>query len=341
VAPGPPGLPAAPGPPPPRPATIKDVAAAAGVSRQTVTRAVNAMPGINAETRERVLAAARELGYRPSRFGRGLVKPPTPTLGLLVEDLTNPYYPELASAVLRLAAQAGWNVVLAERAAAAGSDDALTTRFGADVDAVVSFTGLHVPARTDGLPELPLVEIAPGTRDSAQGRVDLDLSGAIVDGVAHLLGRGVRRPVVLDLAGGSPRANAFVAAFAQQGVAAARAALGTADLAGGQETAGRVLREVPGVDALVAFNDVTGFGVLRALRLAGVDVPGRVRVLGIDGLAIGSFVTPRLTTLALDMPAVARAALDVVLALHAGTLAPGDPRTRRRVPYRLAVGEST
>ena len=60
-----------------RAATIHDVAAAAGVSRQTVTRAMNAMPGINVDTRERVLAAARELSYRPSRFGRGLVRPTT------------------------------------------------------------------------------------------------------------------------------------------------------------------------------------------------------------------------------------------------------------------------
>ncbi|WP_167582388.1 LacI family DNA-binding transcriptional regulator [Kineococcus rubinsiae] len=327
--------------PPPRPATIKDVAAASGVSRQTVTRAVNAMPGINADTRERVLAAARELGYRPSRFGRGLVKPPTRTLGLLVEDLTNPYYPELASAVLRLAAQAGWNVVLAERAAAPAGGDFLTERFGADVDAVVSFTGLHVPARTDGLAELPIVEIAPGPHETAHGRVDLDLSTAIVEAVAHLHERGVRRPVVLDLPGGSGRAAAFVAAFAARDTTAMRVPTVSTDLAGGLETAGRVLTEVPDVDALVAFNDVTGFGVLRALRLAGVDVPGQVRVLGVDGLAIGSFVTPRLTTLALDMPLVARTALEVVLALHAGTLAPGDPGTRRRVPYRLDVGEST
>ncbi|WP_205708558.1 substrate-binding domain-containing protein [Kineococcus siccus] len=333
-------MPPGPGPgTPPRPATIKDVAAAAGVSRQTVTRAVNAMPGINDATRERVLAAARELGYRPSRFGRGLVVPPTRTLGLLVEDLTNPYYPELASAVLRLAAQAGWNVVLAERAWAA--DAAPAERFGAEVDAVVNFTARPVPGRSDGLAELPLVEIDPENRESAQGRVDLDMSAAVVAAVAHLHERGVRRPVVLDLPHGSTRAAAFVAAFADRGTSARRAPTATTDLAGGLATAERVLREVPDVDALVAFNDVTGFGVLRALRLAGVDVPGRVRVLGIDGLAIGSFVTPRLTTLALDVPLVARTALEVVLALHAGTLAPGEPGTHRRIPYRLDVGEST
>ena len=63
------------------------------MSRQTVTRAMNAMTGISADTRERVLAAARELRYRPSRFGRGLVKADHRMLGLVLDDLTNPFYP--------------------------------------------------------------------------------------------------------------------------------------------------------------------------------------------------------------------------------------------------------
>ena len=89
------------------PATINDVAAAAGVSRQTVTRAMNAMPGIMPATKDRVLAAAQRLRYRPSRFGRGLVKAEHRTLGLVLDDLTNPFYPELASAVIGAAGRAG------------------------------------------------------------------------------------------------------------------------------------------------------------------------------------------------------------------------------------------
>ena len=75
-----------------RRATIIDVAARAGVSRQTVSRALNDMPGISGETRERVLAAAKELNYRPSRFGRGLVEQGPTTLGLVVGRLSNTYY---------------------------------------------------------------------------------------------------------------------------------------------------------------------------------------------------------------------------------------------------------
>ena len=87
-----------------RRATIIDVAARAGVSRQTVSRAMNDLPGISAATRDRVLAAAKELNYRPSRFGRGLVEQGPPTLGLVVGSLSNSYYAELGAAVVRACA---------------------------------------------------------------------------------------------------------------------------------------------------------------------------------------------------------------------------------------------
>src|SRR6195952_3339109 len=157
-----------------RPATINDVAAAAGVSRQTVTRAVNNMAGISAGTRERVLAAARKLPYRPSRFGRGLVKPQTRTLGLLIDDLSNPYYAELASAILGLAAEAGWNVILGERAHAA-ADEFLGDAFVDQVDALISFISTGLPSRRDGLTDQPIVEIDPWSPVTQHGRVDLDM----------------------------------------------------------------------------------------------------------------------------------------------------------------------
>ncbi|SDO87657.1 DNA-binding transcriptional regulator, LacI/PurR family [Nakamurella panacisegetis] len=323
-----------------RPATINDVAAAAGVSRQTVTRAVNNMPGINAATRERVLAAARDLHYRPSRFGRGLVKPQARTLGLLIDDLANPYYAELASAVLGLAADAGWNVVLAERAHAA-ADEFLVEAFADQVDALVSFISTGLPGRSDGLPDQPIVEIDPWNPVTGHGRVDLDMEPAVREAVRHLRDRGVRAPVVLDRVGPSARAKLFLREFGAAGLTPTLIAGAATDLDGGARQAGLVLRHHPEADAVVAFNDVMGFGVLRALALAGIDVPGRIRVVGVDGLRIGRFVTPRLTTLALDLSAVASAALEIVLAMHAGTAPASGPATHRRVAYALDIGESS
>ena len=310
----------------PRAATIVDVARVAGVSRQTVTRALHDMPGINAGTRERVLAAARELNYHPSRFGRGLVKPAGRTLGLLVGDLTNPYYGELASTVLRLAAERGWNVVMAE-------PGSLSDLAGA-TDAVVGFTGSSIEVPRAGAPNLPVVEIDPPHDHPGHGRVEFERAQASRDAVSHLLARGVRRPVVLDLLGPegcSRRGRAFVEAFRDAGVepAVADRASSWADLAGDRPGAGP--------DAVVAFNDLEGFRVLRDLRTAGLRVPQDVRVVGVDGLALGEFVAPRLSTLTIDLTEVARAALDLVVELSG----PRSGEAVRVVPHRFVARDST
>lgn len=315
-----------------RPATIVDVARVAGVSRQTVTRAVNDMPGISPATRERVLSAVRDLHYHPSRFGRGLVKPAGRTLGLLVADLTNPYYPELAATVLRMAGEAGWNVVLAE--STRSDDPQAAGAFAAGVDAVVSFTGREFVRPAAGAPNLPVVDVDPPAPVAGHGHVGLDMGPAVQDAVAHLTARGVRRPVVLDLPGSSPsaRAQRFTAAFARHGTTATVLP---------RDTARAWTATDPPADAVVAWNDLNAFGVLRELRRAGVDVPGEVRVLGVDGLSVGAYVTPRLSTLALDMTEVARTALDLVLGIADGSTVPGSAAASRRVAHRYVAAETT
>jgi DNA-binding LacI/PurR family transcriptional regulator len=309
--------------PGPARATIVDVARAAGVSRQTVTRAVNDMPGINPATRDRVLAAVRELNYHPSRFGRGLVKPSARTLGLVLGDLTNPYYADLAATVLRLAAARGWTVVMAEP----GS----VTDLVGGVDAVVGFTGLALEPPGAGAPNLPVVEIDPPRAHPGHGRIEFERWTATRDAVRHLLERGTRRPVVLDMPSRSSRGRTFVEAFGEAGLEAVVVDRDTpwADLA--------PLRP----DALVAFNDLGGFRLLRELEAHGVAVPGQVRVVGVDGLAVGEFVTPRLSTLAIDLAEVARAALDLVLALSEGPGRDGASELVRVVPHRFLARAST
>ena len=326
------------------PATINDVAAAAGVSRQTVTRAVNNMAGISADTRDRVLAAARELQYRPSRFGRGLVNPTTRTLGLLIDDLGNPYYAELASEILDLASAAGWNVILAERAHTVAGHFPVD-ELASQVDAIISFISVGLPPSRDGLSAVPLVEIDPPAAGANHGRVELNRERAIADAVGHLHERGVRQPVILDQLGPSLRAVQFAQAFDRIGVESVRIGSASTGLDGGFQAGQRVLAERPGTDAVVAFNDVMALGALRALQLAGVAVPGRIRVLGVDGLEIGRFVSPRLSTLALDMPLVARTALDLVLTLHAngrsGVTGIERSQLSHRIDYTFDIGEST
>ncbi|MBW4041983.1 MAG: LacI family transcriptional regulator [Acidobacteria bacterium] len=316
-------------------ATILDVAAAAGVSRQTVTRAMNDMPGINAATKERVLAVAERLGYRPSRFGRGLVLGGERQLGLIVDDLRNPYSPELAAAVVRVAAARGWNVMLAD-VALAGDADRMVASLGAQTDAVIGYFGLRAADWIGLLGSVPVVELDPAG-PVTRGAVHLDPTSAVEELVAHLVAAGAAAPVVLDAprAPGTSRRAALVRdAFDRRGLVAAVVPLAEPTAAAAADAASALIASAGPPDAIVAFNDVMAIGVLAACRRAGVDVPGDVRVAGVDGLPLGALLAPALTTLAVDFDAVATAALDLVGEVRHGSSG------SRAVPHRLLLRES-
>lgn len=317
-------------------ATIEDVAQAAGVSRQTVTRAMNDMSGISATTKGRVLAAAKDLNYRPSRFGRGLARATHDTLGLVVSDLANPYAPEFAAATVRYAGELGWNVVLVDTANAK-DPRRLLADLASQVDAVIGYLG-DPEVWSDALAGMVVVAIDPGSGPLPSGTrtVSLDLRPALREAAAHLASTGVREVVVLDGDRDSRRSGRAL----MIGAALEAAGLVVEFLtAGGQEVeAGRaatralIARGLP--DAVFAWNDILAVGALATFTEHGIAVPDQVRVVGIDGLSLGTFVTPQLTTLTADRHEVARHAVDLAvsalgpalgLTLAAGAALDGAP----------------
>ncbi|NAZ81600.1 substrate-binding domain-containing protein [Kineococcus sp. R8] len=319
-------------------ATIHDVAAAAGVSRQTVTRAMNDLPDISAATKARVLAAAGALHYRPSRFGRGLaVKGSHRTVGLVVNDLTNPYYPEFAAAVLGAAAQRDWNVLLVDSVHATDRRRQLMD-LAQQVDAMIGYFDIAPGEEREVLGGMPSVEIDPTVERRSGGVVELDVAPAVEDAVAHLLAHGVRHPWMVEVSDEgltSGRGRLVSEAFARAGVPLRLVWTSATSVDAGRTAVEPLLRADVPCDAVVAWNDVIALGVLEACRRHGVDVPGDVRVLGIDGLPLGTWVTPQLSSLALDMAAVAGAAIDLAVGLHDGELSSTTSTVVRRVAHRF------
>ncbi|WP_394214137.1 LacI family DNA-binding transcriptional regulator [Brachybacterium vulturis] len=322
-----------------RRATIVDVAERAGVSRQTVSRAMNDQSGISIDTRDRVLTAARELNYRPSRFGRGLVEQGPITLGLVVEDLSNAYFAELGAAVVRACAPYGWNVVLAE-AMHAPHPEQVAGDLARRVDALVGYGVLTADIRGKG--GMPVVQLDGRPAQLAEGGViELVREPAMTELAAHLSDAGARRPVVLDLVGGLGRSRSLALASALR------------PLVGGDEVPVRemdareghreALEEIlaDGTDTIVAFNDELAVRLLRTLRSLGKDVPGQVRLVGVDGLEIASLVTPELTTLSLDIETVARETVSLVAGMLDGSVPLNGEAAHRAVPYRLEVRASS
>ncbi|MFC8199568.1 LacI family DNA-binding transcriptional regulator [Streptomyces sp. NPDC057298] len=307
-----------------RRATIHDVAQLAGVSRQTVSRAVNDKGEIDPGTKERVLEAARLLDYRPSRFARGLVRKGTVTVGLVIPDLMNPFFPEVAAGVLEAAEQRGWQVVVWD----SRTDDA-REREALDVlshqaDAVVGYFKNEDDVLARWLGGVPLVLLERGPQQTRFAAVGIDAAVGVEQGIAHLVRAGHRRIGMLDgdrLEIPGPRREAFLAQARRHGLPVDESWVVLCpehSVAGGEAGMEMLLRDRPDVTAVLGFNDLIAVGAMRAARRAGRRVPDDLAVMGFDGLSLGELVEPALTTLHIDKRRLGRLAVEQVARLRAG-----------------------
>lgn len=324
-----------------RRATILDVAAAAGVSRQTVTRAMNDMPGISAATRERVQALAIELGYSPSRFAKGLVQGARTSLGLAIPDLTNPYFPAFASSVVEAATQRGWNVVVDDFGHGSGSGLDAVARLAPQVDALIGYFGAVSHEAQSMMGRRPVV-VLDYPAGQAAGRISFDYVHAARLALGHLHASHRRHIAYLDSDQEGPattRGLAVAAAAAEAGLEIITCQ--AADTAPAAREAVRSLLEEHGtLDGLLVFNDLMAAGALKALHDARRAVPRDCAVIGMDGIPLGELVTPELTTLALDLRAVGRAAVGLVADLLSGTVEAASPDAALVLKHQLVLRQS-
>jgi LacI family transcriptional regulator len=300
--------------------TVYDVAERSGVSIATVSRVYRTPDSVRAATRERVLAAARELGYVPSGNARGLASRSTGVLGLCFPDYADPdadtddddaamlYSDQIIRGMERAARRHGYALLIA--ASLRGGPESLVAKVAGRVD------GFAVMARTVPTEELgvisrrrPVVMLA-GPREGTDHLDHLDhIEVANEDGqrelTRHLLvDHGVRRPVFIGTAEQSPDVQARFAGFrracADAGVPVddePAVRVGMMTQAEGARAAA-LLCERPGErpDAFVFGNDQMAVGALRELERRGVAVPDDVIVTGFDGIPLSRLVRPALTT---------------------------------------------
>ncbi|HZX06404.1 LacI family DNA-binding transcriptional regulator [Kribbella sp.] len=301
-----------------RRATIEDVASSAGVSRQTVSRAMNGKGEISPATRDRVLDAARRLNYRPSRFARGLVRQQVTTIGLLVTDLANPYFPQLASAVLATAEQRGWQVVVSATHGDADRELDLVDNLADQVDALVGYLAADDDAIAEHVRGLPVVLLQRDPDSTRFGAVAIDLESGTRQAVEHLVGAGHRDIAMLGSEGpddvADVRRDAFRAVVRELGLDPARCPVHPCaqSVPDGERAAAAVLTAYPETTALFAYSDLIAVGAIRAAVREGRQVPGSCAVVGFDGLPLGELVTPALTTVHIDTWRLGELAVDQV-----------------------------
>lgn len=254
----------------PRKVTINDVARSAGVSRQTVSRALNDKDEIDGSTKQRVLDAAHELGYRPSRFARGLVRQDTTTIGLVIPDLLNPFFTEVAAGALEAARAHGWQVVVYDTADRAEEELGTLQVIASQVDAVVGYFSCSEDELELFTRGVPVVLIGREHHTARFSSIRIDGEAGVHAAVAHLVAAGHQRIGMLDHDGRtepSIRREWFTTAAAAYGIEAGMVVGADQSADGGGAALKTLLTAHPDVTAVFTFNDIIAIGVLREARL--------------------------------------------------------------------------
>jgi LacI family transcriptional regulator len=323
--------------------TSRDVAAAAGVSQATVSRVLADAATVSETTRARVLAAVEQVGYVPNLTARTMKTGRTGTVGVVVADLTNPFYPQLLEALGRALDAAGrrLSVWVADGPKNSAALQAIRER---SVDGVVFTTVVEESAELRSAldRQSPLVLVNRLLPEVACDQVGSDnvAGGALV--AQYLLAHGRRRIAFL---GGEPsvsttrdRLTGFRDHLAAAGAPLAAAAHGTYTYASGRAGALQLLTDAAPPDALFCSNDLLAFGALDAARERGLRVPEDLWVVGYDDVEQAGWGSMSLTTVRQDVDRLAATAAELLLARMDS---PGAPPRHVTLEPELRVRGST
>jgi LacI family transcriptional regulator len=304
--------------------TRDDVAALAGVAPSTVSYVINNGPrSVSLKAREKVLKAIAKLSYHPSDVARSLRTRRTRTIGLVIPDITNPYYGEMAQAVEEVSFEHDYTVILADSShlperelryaqvlRSKQADGVIFLPVTPDLEA------LHVLQRA-GIPVVVLERFVPG-----YPCIMLDEHFAGLLATRHLIELGHRRIGCIALAADSTssavRLEGYRAALLEAGILPEKELIVVGAVNGysaGETEARRFLQLSQRPTAVVAHNDLVAIGAMKAFVEAGLKIPGDISVVGFDDIAAASYVQPPLTTIACPKGRMGKAAIDLLFRL--------------------------
>jgi DNA-binding LacI/PurR family transcriptional regulator len=328
---------------------IQEVARRAKVSTATVSRTINNPSVVDPKTAKRVWKAIEDLRYYPNSQARSLVSGRSRILGLIVSDITNPFFPELIKGFEDVAIQNGYEILVSSTNYDSARMAVCVRRMlERKVEGVAIMTSEMDKDLIDQLAHrnVPMVFLDVGTPGEGISNVRVDYTMGLNEAMEHLLSLGHRRigfisgPLTLKSA--RIRRSAFLRSLRRHGIDQDKRLVEDGDhtVEGGLAAMTRMLESKIAPTALLASNDLTAIGVMRAVRRAGLSVPRDLSIVGFDDIRLAEFTEPPLTTVRISREELAQAALEALLPSGNGR---GDaqPKGEYVVETHLIVRETT
>ena len=296
-------------------ATIKDVAKMANVSVATVSRCLNGNGYVGLKSKEAIEQAIRALDYKPNLIARSLSTKQMQTIGLIVPDIMNPFFPELARAIEDTALKAGYTVILCNSDEQAEKEihyiESLQQKYIAGFIIASNqltneqYCKLNVPiVLLDRVFENDVPSVTSNNQFGAEIATNYLLTRNVKE-LAFFSGPKNLEPIQQRLTG-------FSQAVAEKNIKT-HIFESLFDFLHAEQNAFEALSKYPTIDAVFASSDVIAMGVLKAAHKLGIRVPDELQVIGFDGIAMGEIVTPSLTTVAQNIYALGEAATNMLV----------------------------
>ncbi|HEY0404797.1 MAG TPA: LacI family DNA-binding transcriptional regulator [Pyrinomonadaceae bacterium] len=326
---------------------IKDVARAAGVSTATVSHVLNKTRVVSDETREKVLRAIESCNYYPNANARSLASGRSQTLGLLISDISNPFFPELVKSIETVAFERNYEVILANTDY---NDERTTSNVRRFIERKVAGVALMTSELDKSLIDelarchVPVVFLDIGSAGICMSNIIVDYEAGIDEAISHLHWLGHRRIAYIGgparLRSAAKRLAAFLDSMAHRLPDSTPLQIYESDfrLEGGRSVAREILSAGHLPTAIVVANDMMALGVLQELHARGLHVPDDISIVGFDDIAFAELSNPPLTTVCLPRVELGRKAVE---ALMATIEHPDRQGVEIHVPTSLVLRDST
>jgi LacI family transcriptional regulator len=342
--------------------TIRDVAQRSGFSATTVSIVLNNSPaaaGIPAATKKRIESVARQMSYRPNPFARMLLSNRSRSIAVMVPDIADPYCNQLLRGIEDGLFKAGYMLVLADIQNHRSRFKSYLNRLRDQrVEGIISIANsMYLPISVLGEfvhGGIPTVIIGRKPEKSSLSSVTVDNTGGAHEALMHLAGAGHRKVAFIrgpkQLADTDERWDGICMAAKEVGLSIdSDLVWGLAEPAstyeGGYKATQAFIRSKRAFSAIMAFDDMTAFGAIVALRDSGRMVPEDCSVIGFDDVAAAAFYNPPLTTMRQPMEDLGAISVDILLKHYGSTYGTSPrapvPPVRRVVKPELVVRKST